>query len=128
MGGVELEVVEVREGAGASRDARRVMREEGRRLLSVEVPAGTVRVALSVDGEMWSTQRFAEWLGRQAEADTPVAFYVGGAWGLSEELVASCPLRLSLSRLTLAHELCRVVLLEQLYRAATLLRGAPYHK
>lgn len=128
MAGVRLQVVEVREGAGGSQDRAAVMREEGLRLLTVEVPAGTRRVALAADGDLLDTEAFARWLGQLGAGGVPVAFYVGGAWGLSPQVLERCPTRLALSRFTMAHELARVVLLEQLYRAATLLSGGAYHK
>ena len=126
MPNVALQVVEVRQGAGSGRDAEVVRREEGRRLMAVRLPADTCRVALTADGQACTTPQFAEWMGEMSLRDTPVAFFVGGAWGLSGELEAWCHKRLSLSPLTMAHELSRLVLLEQLYRAAAILSGSPY--
>ena len=128
MPNVALQVVEVRQGAGPSRDAEWVRREEGRRLMAVRLPADACRVALTADGPAYTTPRFAGWMGEMSLRDTPVAFFVGGAWGLSGEVEAWCHQRLSLSPLTMAHELSRLVLLEQLYRAAAILSGSPYPK
>jgi 23S rRNA (pseudouridine1915-N3)-methyltransferase len=57
-----------------------------------------------------------------------IAFVIGGAYGLAESLVTSAQLRLALAPWTLPHELARLVLAEQLYRAGTIARGEPYHK
>lgn len=125
---VALQVVEVRQGAGSSRDGERVRQEEGRRLMAVRLPANAWRVALADDGQAYTTAQWVRWLGEMSLRDTPVAFFVGGAWGLSDEVEAWCHQRLSLSPLTMAHELSRLVLLEQLYRAAAILTGSPYPK
>jgi len=128
--GLPVRVVEVREGGPArgATDPAVVIKEEGRRLEAVSLPSRAWRVALDERG--WlpeGSQAFARWL-EQRLATADVAFLVGGAWGLDAELVERCDERLSLSPLTMAHELARVVLAEQLYRAATLWRGVHYHK
>jgi 23S rRNA (pseudouridine1915-N3)-methyltransferase len=86
------------------------------------------RVALEVDGVAWSSQRFARFVG-EAEDDGSVdelAFLIGGSHGLPAAISTAANLRWSLGPLTLPHRLCRVVLAEQVYRAFTILRGAPY--
>ncbi|WP_324669485.1 23S rRNA (pseudouridine(1915)-N(3))-methyltransferase RlmH [Geochorda subterranea] len=128
--GLPVRVVEVREGGPARGDVdpATVVKEEGRRLQGVSLPSRLWRVALDERG--WlpeGSQVFAHWL-EQRLATADVAFFVGGAWGLDAELVARCDERLSLSPLTMAHELARLVLAEQLYRAATLWRGVRYRK
>jgi 23S rRNA (pseudouridine1915-N3)-methyltransferase len=68
-------------------------------------------------------------LGEERERATrDVAFLIGGAYGLSEEVFARSEMRMALTRWTLPHELARLVLVEQVYRAGTILRGEPYHK
>jgi 23S rRNA (pseudouridine1915-N3)-methyltransferase len=67
----------------------------------------------------------AEW---RAEHGRDVAFVIGGAYGLSDELLSKSRTRVSLAPWTLSHELARLVLAEQLYRAGTIVRGEPYHK
>ena len=128
--GLPVRVVEVREGAygASSGDPAAVMREEARRMLELSLPARLWRVALDVGGQLPSgSEAFAAWLERRL-SQAELAFYVGGAWGLDPSLVQRCDERLSLSPLTMAHELARLVLAEQVYRAATLLRGVRYHK
>jgi len=93
------------------------------------VPAGVEIVALTRKGEAWSSTRLARYLEALAvQGRAGAAFLIGGAWGLAEDLLARASHRLSLSSLTLPHELARLVLAEQLYRAGTILRGEPYHK
>ncbi|WP_324715993.1 23S rRNA (pseudouridine(1915)-N(3))-methyltransferase RlmH [Carboxydochorda subterranea] len=125
--GWQVRVVEVREGAGGRTDPRAVAEEESRRMLRSSLPPGALRVALDAGGRAFTSEAFAGWLGRLLDR-VPVVFFVGGAWGLGESLLQECDERLSLSPLTMAHDIARLVLVEQIYRAATLARGAPYHK
>ncbi len=85
-------------------------------------------IALDETGDPIRSEPFAEQLRRDMNRGGDTAFLIGGAAGLPRELLAAADLRLSLSALTLPHELARVVLLEQLYRAATILKGMPYHR
>jgi 23S rRNA (pseudouridine1915-N3)-methyltransferase len=104
------------------------MEEEGKRLLA-RVPAGAEVVALDRRGAAWSSERLARYLDELAIRASPgAAFLIGGAFGLSEEVLARASHRLSLSALTFPHELARLIMAEQLYRAGTILRGEPYHK
>mgnify|MGYP001348580998 CR=1 FL=1 len=123
-----IEVVEVREEkAGKGRTPEQVKAAEAKRLQPV--PAGVEIVALTRKGEAWSSTRLARYLEALAvQGRAGAAFLIGGAWGLAEDLLARASHRLSLSSLTLPHELARLVLAEQLYRAGTILRGEPYHK
>ena len=124
-----FEAVEVKEeqfrGKG---DAARVRDEEGKRLLA-RVPAGAEIVALHETGKQWTSPQLADYLQRLAVQGSPgAAFVIGGAYGLSDEILARARHQLSLSAFTLPHELARLVLAEQLYRAGTIARGEPYHK
>jgi 23S rRNA (pseudouridine1915-N3)-methyltransferase len=87
-----------------------------------EIPANTRLVALDERGSDLTTKQFAALLGE------PTAFVIGGADGLDPALKKEAALLLRLSALTLPHALAQVVLCEQLYRAATLLTGHPYHR
>lgn len=124
-----FEAAEVKEepyrGAGG---AGRVRDEEGKRLLA-RVAAGCEVVALHETGKQWSSEQLARYLAELAVRGSPgAAFLVGGAYGLSDEVLRTARHQLSLSALTLPHELARLVLAEQLYRAGTIARGEPYHK
>jgi 23S rRNA (pseudouridine1915-N3)-methyltransferase len=90
---------------------------------------GSRRVALDPGGKRWSSEEFAAFLKKQREeGGRAIAFCVGGAEGFSTAFREKADVLLSLSPMTMSHELARVVLLEQLYRAFTLLAGHPYPK
>jgi 23S rRNA (pseudouridine1915-N3)-methyltransferase len=91
-------------------------------------PAHGETIALDVGGEAWTTERFARHLGdRMLHGGRAITFAIGGADGLPRALTARAGMRLSLSALTLPHRMARLVLLEQIYRALTIIRGEPYH-
>jgi 23S rRNA (pseudouridine1915-N3)-methyltransferase len=116
---------EVREASRAPTVAAQ-RAEEGERLLARR-PPGSRLVALARQGTPWTSEDLARQLDRWQREARLVALAIGGSHGLSPELLASAE-RWSLGPLTLPHELARVVVLEQLYRASTILRGEPYHK
>lgn len=87
-----------------------------------------VLVALDERGKALSSVELSQWVARQQQSGRDLAFAVGGDEGLAQPVREAAALVLSLSRLTLPHRLARLVLMEQLYRAFTLLRGEPYHK
>ena len=124
---VRCEVTELRESA--SPDPRQCVEEESKRILGA-LASEALTVLLDVSGAVeWSSEELAarveEWQGRSLKE---VAFVVGGHLGVSDEVRRRADVRWSLSRLTLTHEMARVVLAEQLYRAYTIVRGMPYQK
>jgi len=92
------------------------------------VAEGTRLVALTRRGEEWTSDQLAEWAGRWEMDGRDVAFAIGGSESLPEEVLRKAERLWSLGRLTLPHELARVVVYEQLYRAHTIRRGEPYHR
>lgn len=121
-----LEVKEERATGG--RSPERVREAEAARVLE-RVPAGAELVALTREGERWSSEEFAGYLDRLAvEAQPGAAFVIGGAYGLGPAVIRAARHRLSLSAFTLPHDMARLLLAEQLYRAGTIVRGEPYHK
>ena len=125
-----LEAVEVPAGlkGSASASAERVMQAEGERILA-RVPAGLDVVALTREGRGMASRELAAYLQELGTRSAPgVAFVIGGAFGLGGAVLAQAARKLSLSALTLPHEMARLVLAEQLYRAGTIVRGEPYHK
>lgn len=121
--------IEVRDATRAGKgDPARWRAEEGRRLLEA-VPPGALVVALDERGKSFDSLGFSRWLGERRDGGAgEVSFLIGGPDGHDPSVRERAGLVLSLSPLTLPHELVRVVLLEQLYRAATLLAGRPYHR
>ena len=95
--------------------------------LQAQVPPRALVAALSPQGREFTSEEFAAWLTRLDVAARPLAFLLGGHWGLGYNLIAQAHMRLSLSRLTLTHELAPLALLEQLHRAMTIKTGHPYH-
>jgi 23S rRNA (pseudouridine1915-N3)-methyltransferase len=117
---------EVREAAKAGNPAAQ-RREEGRRLEQL-IPDDAITVVLSRAGNGWSSPEFATRLGRWRDGSQSLAFLIGGAEGLAQEVVARATAQWSLGPITLPHELARVVVLEQLYRGFSILAGTPYHR
>jgi 23S rRNA (pseudouridine1915-N3)-methyltransferase len=122
---VRCEVVETRATAGTDPAS---VAKESRRILDA-IPAGSVVVLLDVRGREWNSQQLADEVRRwQDDSVKEVVIVIGGPEGVSTELAARAQKRWRLSRLTLTHEMARVVAVEQLYRAYTINRGLPYQK
>lgn len=120
------EVTELREGVAANE--RAVVLEEGRRITGA-LAQGSLTWLLDVDGRQWNSPELAaELKSWESSGRREVAFVVGGHLGVSEEVRQRADVRWSLSRLTFTHEMARLLLVEQLYRAFTIARGLPYQK
>lgn len=105
----------------------RALTAEGDRILS-RIPKDAFVVALCVEGKPLSSEELAATVGR-AQSDTgKICFIIGSSYGLSDAVKARADLKLSFSRLTLPHQLIRVVLAEAIYRSFTILSGKKYHK
>jgi 23S rRNA (pseudouridine1915-N3)-methyltransferase len=117
-------VKEVREERGSERTV--VRRREGERLAAAL--EGRSYVACAQAGRALDSEGFARWLGEARDSGRDVNLVIGGAFGLDEAVSAGAAGTLALAPWTLPHELARLVLVEQLYRAGTILRGEPYHK
>ena len=108
-------------------DIARLVREEGAKLLAA-VPKHCRVVALDRQGRELNTEELAGELKTQMAHGEDLALLIGGPEGLSAECLARAQARWSLSRLTLAHPLVRVVIAEQMYRAWSILNNLPYHR
>jgi 23S rRNA (pseudouridine1915-N3)-methyltransferase len=106
---------------------KRVLETEGERVLAA-IPAGSYKVALDERGVRLDTMELARRIAAWRTAGRDIAFVIGGADGLSENVKKCADLAWSLSPLTLPHGLARVVLAEQLYRAVSILHNHPYHR
>lgn len=118
-----VELPEARRHAGTPR----AKEEEGATLLGA-VDARERVIALDERGKEWTSVELARRVQGWLEGGRDVALVLGGSDGLAAEVLARAEEKLALSRLTLQHRLARLVLVEQLYRAMTILRGEPYHK
>jgi 23S rRNA (pseudouridine1915-N3)-methyltransferase len=120
-----LEVIEVKAEQAKSRTPDEVRRREAERLL--ERAQGTI-VVLDERGRSLTTDAFSQWIAERRDRAEDTTFVIGGAFGLDDSVRQRAKLVLSVAPWTLQHELARLVLAEQLYRAGTILRGEPYHK
>ena len=117
-------VREEKEAAGLTAEVLKA--REGARL-AAQIPPRAWTVALTPQGRELTSEELAAWLTKRELAAQPVAFLIGGYLGLDTGILAAAQEQLALSRLTLTHELSRLILLEQLYRAITIRCGHPYH-
>jgi len=123
-----LELVEIRLGArGKGRDPARAIAEEGAAVLAA-LPKDASVIALDVRGKAWSSEDLAQAFLRWRMDARDLAFVIGGPDGHAPEILARADQRWSLGPLTLPHMLVRLVVVEQLYRATTILAGHPYHR
>lgn len=123
----KLEVVEVDEGAGGDAAPDRARGAEAERILA-RVLADAEVWALSRSGKGATSRGLARYLESRAVGGGDVVFVLGGAHGLDPTVLERADRILSLSPMTLPHDLARLVLAEQLYRAGTIRRSEPYHK
>lgn len=123
---VELKELKAEPRSGGTETGRILAAEAAR--IRAAVPPGAITVALDERGRDWSTVQFAEQLGRWRDDAQTVAFVIGGADGLDASLKQDARLTLRLSRMTLPHALARVLLVEQIYRAWSVLSRHPYHR
>lgn len=122
-----LDVAEVREASGRGVSAEEARSREGERLLE-RVPPAALAIACDERGERLTSGEFAALVNGAREKARDVAFIIGGAFGLPDAVRERATRRIQLAPFTLPHELARLVLAEQLYRAGTIVRGEPYHK
>jgi 23S rRNA (pseudouridine1915-N3)-methyltransferase len=121
-----FKLVEVKDAVGRFPDTTAVQRE-GEQLLKAAADSNRT-ILLSAEGKAMDSSGLARFLQTQIERYGRLAFLIGGPLGFAAEVTAAADEQLSLSRLTFPHELARVILLEQLYRAFTILNNEPYHK
>ncbi len=94
--------------------------------IDAQLKSNEIRIVLAEEGEALPSIHFAEYLKRFGSQR--LAFVIGGANGIAPEIKASAHSQLSLSHMTFPHEVARLLLIEQLYRATTIIQGSPYHR
>ena len=123
---VRCEVRELRESGALSLNEG--IEDEGKRIIGA-LSSDAFVILLDIDGREWSSQALAGEIEKwQTGARKEIAFVIGGHGGVSAKVRTRAQLRWSLSRLTWTHEMARVLVLEQLYRAYTIIHGLPYQK
>jgi 23S rRNA (pseudouridine1915-N3)-methyltransferase len=109
-------------------EEQQVKQREGDRILAQIKPDAYV-IAMAIDGTMWTSEELSSQLDRLATyGRSHIAFVIGGSLGLSDEVLKRADARLSFGRITFPHQLIRLVLVEQVYRAFRIMKGEPYHK
>ena len=122
-----LDLIEVKDVVGRSIPDEVAMAREGEQLLQAVADSQRL-IALTPTGKLRSSPSLATWLQKRVVDYGRIAFLIGGPLGFSDDVLAACHEEISLSPLTFTHELARILLLEQLYRACTILAGEQYHK
>ncbi len=108
-------------------EKKQTLTQEGQRLLK-QVPEGSYLIVLDVYGEELSSEDLSAKMDRLAlEGKSNITFLIGGAFGLSDEVRRAADLKLSFSRMTFTHQMVRLLLVEQIYRAFKISRGEKYH-
>lgn len=126
-----LEIIEVPEAhmpaAPTAAEKEQALAREGENLLR-RVRPGSKLVVLDVSGEQWSSEALAAHIAAWgAEGNSDITFIIGGAFGLAAAVREAAAVRLSFSRMTFTHQMIRLLLVEQIYRAFKIMRGEPYH-
>ena len=120
----EYRITDDNEGSRAE-----AVRREGEAILRcLRNGSRAVKVALCVEGKEYSSEDLAELLEKTRQESSRIVFVIGGSAGLSEEVKMECQVRLSMSRMTFPHQMARMILAEQLYRAESINSGMKYHK
>jgi 23S rRNA (pseudouridine1915-N3)-methyltransferase len=121
-----LEIIEVREGGGDLRRRKDVLKRESAEVLR-RIPRESFVCALDREGTALSSIELARFLDERRQSATDLCFVVGGPFGLDRSVLERADRSISFGPITLPHDLARVVLLEQLFRAQKILSGEPYH-
>jgi len=126
---VDLEIVEVKEEKiTKSKDEKSILDSEGERIAKY-LEKGALHIALALKGKEFSSEGFARLLKENLNhGHNHFIFILGGVLGVSEKILEVCPVKLSLSQMTFTHELSRIIILEQIYRAFSILAGTKYPK
>jgi 23S rRNA (pseudouridine1915-N3)-methyltransferase len=131
-GYAKMEIIEVADEKApenlSDQEMKQIKEKEGERILA-KISDDMHVIALAIDGKMKSSEEFAIHLDKLATYGTSkIAFVIGGSLGLSEKIMKRANESLSFSKMTFPHQLMRLILLEQIYRAFRINRGEPYHK
>lgn len=127
-----LEIIEIDDEKApenlSDKEMEIVKQREGERILS-KIPQNSFVIALVIEGKQLSSEDLAEKIGTlMVDGISDICFIIGGSLGLSQEVISRSNFKLSFSKMTFPHQLMRMILLEQIYRAWRIMKGEPYHK
>lgn len=126
--GIQLKVVEIPLlKRSKTTDLSRILEKESQLILEA-IPHGSRLIALDIEGKSFSSEDLAIRISQLQHTSSHLCFLIGGPEGLSRDILNRCDERWSLSKLTLPHPLVRIILLETLYRAWSIINNHPYHK
>lgn len=129
---VKLDIIEVPDEKApenlSAAEEEIVKKNEGERILK-NIKDGAYVIALAINGKMLSSEELSEFLNeRMVRGAGHIVFVIGGSLGLSKEVLDRADYKLSFSKMTFPHQMMRVILLEQFYRAVKIMKNEPYHK
>lgn len=123
---VRIQIDEVKDEKIMGKDYDAIKKKEGERIL--KLIKDDFVIGLDVEGESLGSETFAKALNKAGEKSKKITFVVGGALGLSKEVLKRCDMKMSLSRMTFTNQMVRLLLIEQIYRAFMIMAGREYHK
>lgn len=125
---IKFEQIEIPDIKNAkNKTFEQIKQEEGKLILSKVEPGGQL-ILLDEKGKEFSSRSFSKWIQQQMNAGPKhITFVIGGPYGFSDEVYQKANMKLSLSQMTFSHQMIRMLFLEQVYRAFTILKGEPYH-
>lgn len=129
---VKPEIIEVADemtpDGASTAEEEEILAKEGKRILA-KIGNSDVVCTLEIGGKKFSSEQLAEWIGKQGiNGKSSICFIIGGSLGLHKDVISRADMHLSFSDMTFPHQLMRVILLEQIYRAEKILSHEPYHK
>lgn len=123
-----VEINEYRCGDNPSEaEIKQVLQKEGEQIIA-KIPKGSFVIPMCIEGEQKSSEAFSKEIECISLTNSEITFIIGGSFGLSDEVKALGKLKLSFSKMTFPHQLMRVILLEQIYRALSISNKSKYHK
>ena len=126
-----VEIVEIKDEKipenASEKEEELILRKEGDAILS-KIPKNSFKIAMCIEGDALSSTEFSEKLDMIKTENSNITFIIGGSLGLSKKVKSASDMRLSFGKITFPHQLMRVVLLEQIYRAFKISAGETYHK
>lgn len=128
----KLEIIELEDEKApenlSDKEMLMIKEKEGKKILS-KIKDNSYVIALAIDGKNLSSEELAETINKLGvRGISNITFVIGGSLGLSDEVLSRADYKLSLSKMTFPHQLMRLILLEQVYRAYRINNGEPYHK